>query len=103
VYFDPRGSRFAAIFLAGAVIVCCAAAVGNCRAADASASPEQLITGFANAPNINAAFYDLNEACIRHGFGVQVPPPAPKQDDLHPAIQLGAIAAAGYYGSGRKG
>ncbi len=23
VYFDPRGSRFAAIFLAGAVIVCC--------------------------------------------------------------------------------
>jgi len=43
-------------------MVCCAAAAGDCRAADAPASPEQLITGFANAPNIHAAFYDLNQA-----------------------------------------
>jgi hypothetical protein len=61
-YFDPPGSRFVAIFLAGAVIVGFAAAAGNCRAADAHSSPEQLITGFANAPNIHAAFYDLNQA-----------------------------------------
>lgn len=65
VYFDPRRSRFVAIFIAGLVVVCCAA-VGNCRAADASASPEQLITGFANAPNINAAFYDLSEAAVNN-------------------------------------
>ena len=64
VYFDPRRSRFVAIFIAGLVVVCCAA-VGNCRAADASASPEQLITGFANAPNINAAFY-LSEAAVNN-------------------------------------
>jgi hypothetical protein len=62
LYFDARGRRSVAIFLAGAAIVCCAAAVGNCRAADASASPEQLITGFAAALNRHAAFYDLNQA-----------------------------------------
>lgn len=66
LYFKPRGSGFVAIFLAGAVIACCVAAAGNCRAADASASPEQLITGFASAPNINAAFHELNEAAANN-------------------------------------
>ena len=59
-YFDRPGSRFVAIFLAGAVTICCAAVASDCRAADAS--PEQLITGFAAAPNRHAAFYDLNQA-----------------------------------------
>jgi hypothetical protein len=54
VSFDRRGRRFVAIFLAGAVTVCCAAAAGSCRADDASPLPEQLITGFGNAPNHNA-------------------------------------------------
>jgi hypothetical protein len=66
LYFHPRGNRFGATFFAGAVIVCCAAAAGNCRAADAPASPEQLITGFPNAPNIHAAFYDLNQAAANN-------------------------------------
>jgi hypothetical protein len=66
LYLDPRGSGFVAILLAGAVIGCCTAAAGNCRAADAPASPEQLITGFANAPNIHAAFYDLNQAAVKN-------------------------------------
>ena len=60
--FNRRGNRFVTTFFAGAIIVCCAAAAGNCRAADAPASPEQLITGFANAPNIHAAFSALNQA-----------------------------------------
>ena len=51
-YFKQRVSGFVAIVLAGAAIACCAAA--DCGAADVSASPEQLITGFGNAPNHNA-------------------------------------------------
>jgi hypothetical protein len=64
LFFDAKGSRFVAIFLAGAVMASCAA--GNCRAADASPSPEQLIAGFANAPNVHAAFHDLNQAAANN-------------------------------------
>jgi hypothetical protein len=65
-YFDPRENRLVATLFAGAVIVCWAAAAGNSRAADAAASPEQAITGFPNATNIHAAFYDLNQAAANN-------------------------------------
>jgi hypothetical protein len=53
LYFKPGGTQFVAILVAGLVVVCCAVA-GNCRAADTFPSPEQLVTGFGNAPNHNA-------------------------------------------------
>ena len=97
LYFNPRGSRFVAIFLAGPVIVCCAAAAGNCRAADASPSPDQLITGFANAPNINAAFYDLNEAAANNTAALRkaaLAHLADKEPDTHYAALYALVMTA---------
>ena len=96
VSFDPRGSGFVAISVAGLVVVCCTAA-GNCRAADASPSPDQLITGFANAPNINAAFYDLNEAAAHNTAALRkaaLAHLADKEPDTHYAALYALVMTA---------
>jgi hypothetical protein len=97
VSFDPRGNRFVAGFFAAAVTFCCAAAAGNCRAADASASPEQLITGFADAPSVRAAFHDLNEAAANNTVALRraaLAHLADKDPDAHYAALYALVMTA---------
>jgi hypothetical protein len=47
---------------AALTVVVCTAPLGDCKGSDAPGSPDHLIAGFADSPNIAAAFQGLNEA-----------------------------------------